>query len=417
MSNLPGCYWELPLVFLASRRFAHTNRAAWGGLMAAASGTLLLALQPIFVDTSLWMNSSLTSVLLLLAARILLLMAIPFPFGLALAWIADSSKDEQNPGLVAWGMPFGVGIGLGTFVLGGIAGLIPVMTLCGGLLVVGAGFLMFRSSEWQTPLRTAIGMGSLAVVAVSMPRWSSCDDVSRTAKLLFSTPTFLAYRFGWDIEHLPYLDDVRMIERREGSSGPLTLWRGRVAELYVRDSGFPRAVITKNSDAVPQFAPEVLQAVYSMVLCDRPDRILCLGLSAGVPLSTCLSFPIREAVCIEGDANLISLVQGPLARETGFDPLTDDRVTLRRISPELAMLAQPARSFDVILSSPPPSSLTSGSPQFTHEFYQRVSRQLSERGLFCQRFECVDYGLRPIQLVVKAMRRIQAGDRHRTGRG
>ena len=247
-------------------------------------------------------------------------------------------------------------------------------------------------------------MSSLAGVALSIPAWHGCDDASRTAKLLFSTPTLLAYRFGWDIKHLPFLDDVRMIERREGASGPLTLWRGRVAELFVRDSGFPRAVLTKNSNAVPQFAPEVLQAVYSMVICDRPDRVLFLGLSAGVPLSTCLHFPIREAVCIEGDSNLISLVQGPLARETGYDPLSDDRVTLQRINPELSLLALPEKPFDVILSSPPPSSLTSGSPQFTQEFYLRASRQLAERGLFCQRFECVDYGLLPIQLVLKAMR-------------
>lgn len=403
-AQLAGLVLGVAAGLLISRRFVHTDRAAWGGLIAASSATVFLAIQPNLVDTSLWMNSSLTSVNFLLAARVLLLMMIPFPFGLALAWIADPSKDDPKPGVCVWGMPFGIGICLGTFVLGGIAGLIPVMTICSGSLIVGAGFLRVRSTAFGISLRTNVSMATVAGVALSLPLWHGCDDASRTAKLLFSTPSLLAYRFGWDIMHLPFLDDVRMIDRREGHSGPLTLWRGRVAELFVRESGFPRAVLTKNSNAVPQFAPEVLQGVYSMVLCDRPDRVLCLGLSAGVPLTTCLHFPVREAVCVEGDSNLISLVQGPLAHETGYDPLSDDRVTLRRIAPELSLLAEPDKPFDVILSSPPPSSLSSGSPQFTLEFYQRASRRLTERGLFCQRFECVDYGILPIQLVLKAMR-------------
>lgn len=403
-AQVAGLVTGIAAGLITSRRLAAADRAAWGGILAGAMGTGFLALQPTLIDASLWMNSSLTSVQLLLAARVLLMMSIPFPFGLALAWIADSSKDDSKPALVAWGMPLGLGLCVATFVLGGMADLISVMTLCSASLVASSGLMRVRSSGWKMPVRTAIGMGGLAAVALSTPRWQSCDDASRTAKLLYSTPTVLAYRFGWDVKHLPFLDDVRMIERREGSCGPLTLWRGRVADLFIRESGFPRAVISTNSDAVPQFAPEVLQAVYSMVICDRPNRVLCLGLSAGVPLSTCLNFPIREAVCTEGDSNLISLVQGPLARETGYDPLSDDRVTLQRINPELALLAKPAKPFDVILSSPPPSVLTSGSPQFTQEFYHRASDQLSERGLFCQRFECVDYGIQPVQLVLKAMR-------------
>lgn len=379
-------------------------RASWAGMFVAASASLLLAIQPWLVDLSLWLNSSVMAVWLLLAFRALLLMAVAFPFGLGLAWVIDSSDKEPKADLVAWGLPFGIGVGIATFVLGGNAGIIAVMAVCGSLLVFAAGTLYVHTFGLRTSFRTTAAMGSLASVAFSLPLWRSCDDAARTAKLLYSTPTLLAYRFGWDIEHLPYLDDVRMVDRCEGNLGPLTLWRGRVAELYVREAGIPRSVLTKNSDAVPQFAPEVLQVVYSMVMCERPNRVLFLGLSAGVPLSTCLSFPIREAVCVEGDANLISLVQGPLARELGFDPLTDDRVSLRRVSPELALLAEAPEPFDVIMSNPPGSSMTSGAALFTEEFYQRASRQLAERGLFCQRFECVDFGIEPIQLVVKSMR-------------
>ena len=389
---------------LASFRRSHSDRAAWGGLFAAAASSLLIAVQPSLVDFSLWMNSSLTNIVWLMMARTLLLVVTAFPFGAALAWIADSAENHEYRGGIAWGTPFLAGLASATFLLGGTVGVVPLMAGIGGLLVVASGYVRVRSLGWVASIRTAIVAGCLLAVALSLPMWSSHDDASRTAKLLFSTPAFVAYRSGWDIEHLSALDDLRLIHRHEGSSGSLTLWRGRVAELYVREAGVPRSVLTKNPQIVPQFAPEVLQAVYSLVLSDRPSRVLLLGLSAGVPLSTCLEFPIREAVCVEGDSSLIDLVRGPLTRETGIDPLIDDRVTLQRISPELALMTRETEPFDVILSSPPSSSMTGGASAFTREFYQRASNRLAERGLFCQRFECVDYGPEPLRIVLKSMR-------------
>lgn len=390
-------------LLLASFQRSVSDRAAWGALFAAAASSLLLALQPTFVDLSLQVSSSITTVPLLLAVRSLLLMVVACPFGIALAWMADSMEDDSASDLVSWGAPIALGLGIAMFLLSRTVGLIPMMALCGGLLVICAGFLRIRLSVNVLSMRNAFGMAGLAVIAVSLPIWRNCDDASRTAKMLFSMPSFVAYRNGWEMQYLPHLDDVRMIDRVEGRSGPLTLWRGRVAELYLRDAGLPRAMVTRSPEAVPQYPPEVLQAVYSLVIADRPGRILLLGLSAGVPLSTCLDFPIREAVCVEGDSSLIELVRGPLARETGLDPFNDDRVTLRQVSPEVALMAKFNEPFDVILSSPSASSMTEGSASFTQEFYQRASRHLSQRGLFCQRFECIDYGPKPILSVVKAM--------------
>ena len=215
-----------------------------GGLLAAAASSCLLAIQPFLVDLSLWLNASLMTVTFLLAARTILLMAVAFPFGIALAWIADSRENKTDLHLTRWCAPFAAGLGIATFVLGGMIGLIPLMTACVCLLAIAAGIFCARSSVWSISVRAAAGMGCLAVLALSLPMWRHCDDAARTAKLLFSTPTFIAYRSGWDVRQLPFLDDVRMIDRFESQSGPLTLWRG-VAELYVREAGMPRAVVTK----------------------------------------------------------------------------------------------------------------------------------------------------------------------------
>ena len=377
--------------------------AAWTCLTTAAVSSLLLALQPSFVDLSLWMNSTLTNVNGLMTARVGLLMLPMLPFGIAVAGIArrndpSSLLDRLVP------TAFIAGVACATFILGGFINLIPLMAVCSTLLLIVAVWCQIQASGWAVSVRTA-GVGvCLLGVALSLPMWRFNDDASRTAKILFSTPAFVAFRSGWDIGQLSALDDIRLIHRQESSAGSLTLWRGRVAELYIREAGVPRSVLTKNPEVVPQFAPEVLQAVYSLVLCDRPGRVMLLGLSAGVPLSTCLEFPVREVVCVEGDSSLIDLVRGPIARETGFDPLVDDRVTLRHVSPELALMARPTEPFDVILSNPPSSSMTAGASNLTTEFYQRASRQLAERGLFCQRFECIDFGPEPLRIVLKSMR-------------
>ena len=377
---------------------------AWSGLLAASASSLLLALHPALVNASLWMNATLTNVVWLMLARVALLMLALVPFGVALAGVARPRNSEQPQVSLGWGTPFVLGVTGGTFLLGGIVDMIPLMGLCSGLLLGAIGYLHICRSGWIHSARTAGLAGSLLAVALSLPFWRLHDDASRTAKVLFSTPAFVAYRSGWNINHLSALDDLRLIHRRESSSGSLTLWRGHVAELYVREGGVPRAVVSKSTEIVPQFAPEVLQAVYSLVISERPGRVLLLGLSAGVPLSTCLQFPVRELVCVEGDSQLIELVRGPLARETGLDPLVDDRVKLQRVSPELALMAQPGDPFDVILSSPASSSLSASGVNFTSEFYQRASKHLAERGLFCQRFECVDYGPEPLRIVLKSMR-------------
>ena len=243
----------------------------------------------------------------------------------------------------------------------------------------------------------------LALAGLSVPLWQSHDDPARVAKLLFSTPAYLAHRSGWESRLLPLLDDTRMVFRTEGPRGPFTLWRSRGLELHLRENGVPRAVVSVNTDVHPQFAPEVLQAALPLVISDRPGRVLLLGASGGVPLSTCLHFPVREVVCFEADAALIDILRGPIAKETGFDPLSDDRVRLIVAPPELALMAS-RETFDVILSSPPSSAVVAGGASFTTEYYLRASRRLADRGIFCQRFECLDYGPDPLRLIVQSLR-------------
>ena len=388
---------------LARRQSRQSISTYWAWLFAAAWSALMLAAFPTLVETALWMNASLTWVTTLLAARSILLIVAFVPLGIALVSVTARRGGDFTSTAAASGLPFACGLVL-TSISFPTTGFIWPLGLCGGALVALALIERVRLRDalpvsWPATL----GMASLALAGLSVPLWRSHDDPARVAKLLFSTPAFLAHRSGWESRLLPLLDDTRMVFRTEGPRGPLTLWRSRGLELHLRENGVPRAVVSVNTDVHPQFAPEVLQAALPLVMSDRPSRVLLLGASGGVPLSTCLHFPVREAVCVEGDASLIDMLRGPLAQETGFNPLSDDRVRLIAAPPELALMAA-GEAFDIILSSPPSSAVVAGGASFTTEYYRRASRHLAERGIFCQRFECLDYGPDPLRLVVQSLR-------------
>ena len=387
---------------LVRRSSSPSNSTHWTWLFAAAWSALMLAMFPLLVETALWMNASLTWVTTLLAARSCLLIVAFVPIGIALASVTARRGGDLASTVASCGLPFVVGLvaASGSFPT---TGFVWPLGLCCGVLVGLALIERVRTREARPTWPAALGMASLALAGLSVPAWQSHDDPARVAKLLFSTPAFLAHRSGWESRLLPLLDDTRMVFCTEGPRGPLTLWRSKGLELHLRENGVPRAVVSVNTDVHPQFPPEVLLAALPLVMSDRPGRVLLLGASGGVPLSTCLHFPVREAVCVEADASLIEMLRGPIATETGFNPLHDDRVRLIAAPPELVLMAA-GDAFDVILSSPPSSAIVAGGASFTTEFYRRASRRLAERGVFCQRFECLDYGPDPLRLVVQSLR-------------
>jgi hypothetical protein len=385
---------------LLSCGYVSKNRSSWWLLVPAAASALLLAALPMIVDVSLWANASLTSVVLLMAFRAMLLVIAAAPIGFA---AAGSTSIIESP-FARWLPALAVGIGfVATQYCFESAGLVWVLTAVSTVLVLlGLSRLFAESREKQSWLGTT-GIVACSLLGMSVPIWRSHDNPSQTAKMLFSTPSFVAHRAGWESQLLPMLDDARAIDMREGIRGPLTVWRSHGLEVHLRENGIPRAVVSADTAAHPQFAPEVLQVVFPLVMAEQPNRILLLGASCGVPLTTCIQFPVHRVVCAENDRHLIDIIRGPIARETGFDPLADDRTSVITVPPAMAVMACP-REFDVILSSPASSSIVAGGAMFTAEHYRHASRCLAAGGIFCQRFQAIDYGPDPLRMVVQSMR-------------
>lgn len=375
-----------------------SNQKLWQTLIPAAWCAFLLASFPFVVSIALWGTASLTTVTSLMLFRVVLMTLVMAPIGYG----ASSAFSHRTAAGWMSVLAIAVGFVVVQFCFEQISLSLVLTVLCGTLALISL-------RDLTTPIRVGLswsmktGIACALLLSFSVPLWSHHNDPAKVAKLLFSTPSFVAHRMGWESPLLPVLDDARAIDVCEGVHGPLTIWRSHGLELHLRENGIPRSVISSNTEAYPQFAPEVLQAVYPLVLVEQPNRVLLLGASAGVPLATCLQFPTHEVVCAEDDRHLTNLIQGTLARETGFDPFADERARLLTVPPALAVMTD-GPGFDVILSSPPSSSIVAGGAMFTADHYRHASNCLADGGVFCQRLQCVDYGPDPLRIVVQSMR-------------
>lgn len=400
--------------WIIGNRGATALRAASFWIVTACAAALVLALLPAIVTTILSATTTFTLVFLQMMFRSVLLVLVTAPMGLALAaLLPDLPQAPGKPGSTHshgwWLLPLPLA---GGFIAAQMRfeslGLVTLMTVC-TLLLVATGLITLLATLLATrhgglSRKSLMGITCCSVIGLSVPAWHSHDDPVLTTKLLFSTSSFVAHRAGWESRLLPMLDEARAIDVREGMHGPLTLWRSHGMELHLRDCGIPRSMITAQAETHPQFAPEVLQAVFPLVLSQHPNQVLILGASSGVPLATCLKFPVLEVTCAENDGPLIQVIRGPIAQETGTDPFEDGRVQLVTIPPTLAVMSR-TEKYDVILSSPPASSIVAGAAMFTVDHYRHVARRLAPEGIFCQRFPCVDYGIDPMRIVVQSMRR------------
>lgn len=251
--------------------------------------------------------------------------------------------------------------------------------------------------------RVAIA-GALTVVAVA-PFVRSFYDPVLTAKMLFGTDVAVAKMQGYDSNLLPHLDEARALDVREGESGTYCVWRFRGTQMQIRENGVPKALVSTRTSICPQYSAEVMPAALPLMLHESPRRVMILGVAGGVSLSTTLSFPIQEVTCVARDPELLATLRRHVWTESREQPEADSRLSLFVIDPAVAVACR-GKTYDVIVSSPDQSALLRSTPYFTRGFYQRVSSRLSEDGIFCQRFQQMDYGPGPLRTAAKTLQSV-----------
>ncbi|QDT93511.1 spermine/spermidine synthase domain-containing protein [Gimesia algae] len=231
-------------------------------------------------------------------------------------------------------------------------------------------------------------------------------DVHHSAKLLFSTNTFTGLRYGLKPELLPHLDEGRCLSELEGQYGTFTIWSYRENQIQIRRSGLPFGVTSVDAGLCPHTTGELMPFVIPVVLHERPADVLFLGLGAGVGVNSSLDFPVQHVTCLEPDRSLVKLYHEEIAPRNAISAFDSERVELVQMPIALAMAARTdtETQYDLIISNPAHSVVTQSQAEYTAEFYRNVSRHLNADGIFCQRFQHIDFGAQPLRVMAQTFR-------------
>ncbi|MFM8285808.1 MAG: spermidine synthase [Planctomycetaceae bacterium] len=222
-------------------------------------------------------------------------------------------------------------------------------------------------------------------------------------RLLFSSSTLAAHRQGLDFSLLPYLDEARLVDQSTGSSGVSTAWRYAAQQWQIRANGIPQGVLSEDPSVFPRHATDTLQAVLPLVLHPHPRNVLILGVGSGETLDVALTFPLEGIVCSEPDHGLQMLIQKLVEKTPRLAFWTDSKLRHWTEGPTWALARHPG-SCDIILSLGDSPALIRDQPSFTREFYQSVASRLATDGIFCQRWQGLDFGPEALAVWVNTIR-------------
>ncbi|MFN0053209.1 MAG: spermidine synthase [Planctomycetales bacterium] len=394
-----------------SRWPARWSSASWRlatGLGAGLGGVLLLAAFPGMVRGALWLNAHVATPQWLLMGRGAIAALAIAPIGLAAAgWLACRSKSDrvrQRPALRYWL----VGLAAGYCLLApvGERGISPDIAIVGSAWCVAlAGAMAFFWTGGRFSQRRERWLAAAAaVVLVAAPLWRGECDSRLAAKLLFNTNVFVGYRMGYAMDQLPYLDEGRHLATLHGARATTTVWKfGQ--QIQIRENGIPTGAVGCDPRVFPRMIAETLPAALPLILHEKPQSLLLLGIGSGEGLSAGLQFPLPEVACWEQDACRLRVLREVVSPLTGDSPLDDDRVRMTHADPALALDADPGL-YDVVVSSPDHLALLRAQSSLTQSFYRRAARRLSPAGIFCQRLQCIDLGPQPLQVMVRTMQSV-----------
>lgn len=358
-----------------------------GGVLVACSLLLPLAVFPWMVDRQLDANAFISSVFWLTAVRLGTLAGVLLPLGIGCGLGISSLR---RPGILAGSVACGFIAAGWLLPIFGVASL-AVAAGCGSMAsaIGSTGFRVPRSRTGWASAATCTALIALMVAG------SGRFDPARSAHLLFNTSTFLARQSGMPAELLPFIDDARLIECRQGSRGIVTVWRRRGETAIVRLDGMPIAATSQNQAYCPLPSGDAMRIALPLLLHQDADSVLVLGDPVGVATATAARFPVRHIVCYDAIAGATDIATAA----------AEDRIATATIEPRLA-LASIGQTFDVVVSDPGVPSAPAAASYFSREFYAAAAAALADDGIFCQRIRYADYGPGPLRVVSATMQSV-----------
>ena len=383
------------------------------GLFASLYSIALIAAFPLFVFFALTINSSISELWLSVAARTALVASIWLPVGFAVGHSASTACSALSRGSHhSWMHPLSVAplvtaltyLAARWVVIPELGIAMTVNTAAWGLAATAL-WQWIRERTWARRGTTWIGAAVVVAVIAAAPLWRGMYDPGLSAKLLFDTNAFVAYRNGVDFDAIPVLDEGRCVAIRETERGTMTFFHYRGSQIQIRESGTPKGILSANPRICPEYSAEVIHAVLPMSTAETPHRVLILGFGSGTPLATCLSFPVQHVTCVEPDARFLVAARQTIATRNRVNVFADERVTFLSTDPAVVLRTQRIR-YDVILENSGAPSSAQSAASMTQEYYRRVADHLEMNGVFCQRFDFADYGPPAIKCVVRTLQSV-----------
>lgn len=404
---VPAAEWYLLLVAAALCLGGAMGRGRRGlRPFGLAAGLLLVpATFPILVDWLLYLKTAGGSPAVLLAGWSVLVLVAVTPVGVLLAGslaasdpLKERGTSSAGPGWTtpATAAPFPVlaGLFLTRWLL--LPGLGPVV-----VLVVAAWCLAMAPDRQPRRAagmrkRLAWSLAGLVVLTTQAGRY----DPGQSARLLFSARVVAATQQKWPQRLHESLDEARMISRRETCDATLTTWSQRGALRLLRVDGIPAAAWSQDATVSPRHAAEVLESLIPLVVHERPERVLMLGVGGGEGLRAGMRFPVTRIDCVEPDRGRSGLL-------TGGSDFDDTRLRWLHLAPALAVAAR-SDQYDVVIATVTRPVAWRAESTRTLEFYRNAARQLASDGVFCQAFSVRDVGIAGVAVPHAAIREVFA---------
>lgn len=137
-------------------------------------------------------------------------------------------------------------------------------------------------------------------------------------------------------------------------------------------------LLASNGDDV---VPQKLLAHIALLLHTMPREVGVLGLHTGITLGAALRHPLAHADVVEPSPEIVQAASYFASENHGA--LSDPRVAIL-VTDTLAHVRLSSRTYDVLLSAPPPLWREEGAVSVSSEFYAASRARLSAGGVFAQ---------------------------------
>jgi len=406
---------------LASRLADRVRRPVlmFGVIEAAVGVTSLMGaylfndLPYVFVQLYRWVDS--TSFGLLLFARFLIaafVMIIPtfllgalFPL---VVRIVSSGKQARTTGRTV-GDAYAantVGAIAGSFASGFVLipwiGLLGSMRLCVALnfAVAGVAFVVSRDPLRKQRRRprshaaatTGVAVSALFIIAVVLiePPWD--PEVMSSA----------VYRYAPSLTDKSRQDLFDFLKRGQGET--LFYKEGITATVAVqRQSGGRVLKVNGKPEAstAGDMPTQILIGALPLLVRDRTDDVLLIGLGSGVTLGSVEQFPVKRVTCVELEPAVIEASRQ--FEDVNNRPLDDPR--LKMVSNDgRNFIYTTDQKFDVIVSEPSNPWVTGVANLFTLEYFKRGADRLKEDGLFSQWLQIYEMAPEDVRTLIATFR-------------